>query len=174
MHELPFERGTYTCGAVDVGGIFYDPSRKQTIQIVKNTFTAALVAKRMVKWEDPENYYVDYATAVADGPSCAGITDPVLGSDTCPVNGYCFIVTEGVVTAAVGSGTDVTSGALMIIAVPNAAANNGKVTQVTAWAGAVGLLTTELTEVQSVVAVSHAAVSSDSTNDAQVRLCLRR
>jgi len=169
--RLPFARGTYTSGAVEVGAEFYDPSNKQWLQIIKNTDTVALAAKRVVKWEDPELYAADYAVAEADGPVVAGVVDPLLGTDTVPVNGYCFAVVGGIVTAAIGSGTDLTSGALMIVASTAIAANEGKMTAVDAVSAT---LSAELIQTRGTIAVSQAVVSSDSTNDAQIRLSVRR
>lgn len=174
-NELPFERGTYTCGTVEVGAEFYDPKNKQHIQIYKNTDAAALAAKRLVKAETPASYEADYCVSKANGIMAVGVVDPLLGSSTVPINAYFFAVTEGVVTVAAGSGTNVAAaGELLIVASTAISANKGKVTALTAVAGSVGKLTAELTERVQVVAVSHAAVSCDSTNDTQVRLCLRK
>ena len=126
--RLPFERGTYTCGAIEVGAEYYDPTNKQWLQVAKNTDAAAVSGKRMVKWEDPENYECDYAVARSSGPSVAGVVDPKLSS-TVPVNAYYYVVTAGIATVAVGSGNGgvaLTSGALCVVATTAIAANKGK------------------------------------------------
>ena len=176
MSRLPFERGTTTSSAGALGDEFYDPSRKQWLQVVKNTDAAALKAKRYAKWETPASYEVDYAIAAQDFAMAAGIVDPVLGSATVPINAYCFLVTEGLVTADVGSGTDLAAvGNFLIIATTAIAANKGKVGRLTAVAGAVGLLTAEVAANRQIIGVSYAGiVSADSTNSVEMKIALRK
>ena len=104
---LPMERGTTQSAPGWAGERFYDEKRHQHLLIVKNTDAAALAAKRVVRYEDLSEHEVDYAVLANDGPMVAGVVDPLLGANTVAVNKHCYIVTGGICTVAVGSGSSV-------------------------------------------------------------------
>ena len=123
---LPFERGTYMSAPGLEGQEFYDVKNKQWIKIVKNTDAAALARRQLVRWEDASAFGVDLTTLKADGPAVAGVVDPLIPSgETVAVNKNCYIVTGGIVTVAVGTGSSVLVAGLGVM--PSADSDTGKV-----------------------------------------------
>jgi hypothetical protein len=170
MNALPFERGTYTCGSCEVGAEFYDPKNKQTVQIVKNTDAAAVAPKRVVRWETPAVYEVDYASTAAHGLIVAGVSDPLLAAAGAPVNSFFFIVVEGVVTIAVGSGATATvAGKPVKVDDDTAKGRIGGVADI-----ATGSLAAVHNDNRYAFAIAHAAGTGTVTPFVQCRLALRR
>jgi hypothetical protein len=101
---LPFERGTTQSTPGLEGEVFWDKANKQKLMVCRNTDAAALAYRRVVKFETNGVYYVDYATAKAQGPIVAGVVDPELGSSTTvPINRDFYVVIGGIVTVDIGS-----------------------------------------------------------------------
>lgn len=155
---LPFKRGT-TQSAPGLEGLrLYDDDKKQWLIIAKNTNATALSGKTLVKWEDPENYEVDAATAEGHGPIAAGVVDPEL-SATVPVNRHFYVVQKGICTCQFGStGIAAVSGSLLF---PSPAGKVQALTDAIAASAALGAIeAADLLSMQHIVGVSHAAAAA--------------
>ncbi|MHC4644223.1 MAG: hypothetical protein ACYTBJ_01880 [Planctomycetota bacterium] len=151
---LPFERGTYQSAPGLEGQEFYDVRYNQWIKIVKNTDAATLARRQGVKWEDASAFTVDLTTAAAQGRMFAGVVDPLIPSGgAVPINGHCYIVTKGIVTVAVGTGSAVFVAGYGVMLSADTDKGKFDLADITA-AGAVGLLTTELGNLANMVGVA--------------------
>ncbi len=167
---LPFKRGTSMSAPGLAGEEFWDNDHKQWVKIVRNTDSAVLTAKYVVRWEDSSAFDVDLTTAQADGPHVAGVVDPLLGA-TVAVNKNCYIVIAGVVTVASSiAATAMLAGSLLVCDGTTA----GLATFLTS-VYATGTLTGELQQLTDQFGIQEAAGSAPNARDnIEVRLTLRR